>query len=142
MVGTFEFEFTVPFISGRVVEVHQTVEAAGIFVTLERLVMIPSETRAILSYDPPHAEISRTALAELDPSGGASIEASQVWDLDPRTSVFSFREDLSNAHRRWTLTVTELVDFVKQPVLGQIHQTRVAGPWVFRFEVPEDPSVE
>ncbi len=140
VVGPFDFELAVPFISGRVVDVKRTVEAAGISVTLERLVITPSETRAILSYDPPHAEMSRTALAALDPPGGGSIESSQGRDIDSKTSALSFREDLRDRYGRWILTVTELVDFVRQPVAGEIHQTRVAGPWVFRFEVPEDPT--
>lgn len=46
--GPFEFDFTVPFIAGRVAELNQTVTANGVPLTLERVVVTPSETRTIV----------------------------------------------------------------------------------------------
>jgi len=110
--------------------------SAGVSVTLERLVLTPSETRAILSFDPLDDELSWQALSTLK-ADGVSRTSDGQWNLDERTTAHSFLENLSERHGRWTLTVTELVGWVKQPVLGQpALQERLAGPWVFRFEVP------
>jgi hypothetical protein len=46
--GPFTFEFTVPFVPARVAEVNQTVVANGTAMTLERVVVTPSEARLFL----------------------------------------------------------------------------------------------
>jgi len=46
---------------------------------------------------------------------------------------YSFFAPLYDQQGEWTLTVTELVGF--DPA-GPGEQTRLAGPWVFRFHVP------
>ena len=46
---------------------------------------------------------------------------------------YGFFAPLYDQRGEWTLTVTELVGF--DPA-GPGEQTRLAGPWVFRFRVP------
>ena len=46
---------------------------------------------------------------------------------------YGFLAPLYDQRGEWTLTVTELVGF---DLAGQGEQTRLAGPWVFRFRVP------
>ncbi len=135
IIGPFTLDFSIPFIPGRVVQVQQTVEKSGIAVRLERVVVTPSETRAILclktpSGEPMHwtpvvglAAMGKSSHADAI-SGGSEIGESGCY----RYSVFFSYYDQPG---EWTLTVKEVVDLT-QP--GK--QTRLSGPWVFRFHVP------
>ena len=136
IVGPFTFDFSVPFIPGRVAEVNQTVEAAGVAVRLERVVVTPSETRAYLRFDPPGgAEMGWTAIVTLKAPGDESGQSGfySVKD-DPPVHQYGFLAPLYDRYGEWTLTVTELVgtDLTQQPS----EDIRLAGPWVFRFRVP------
>ncbi len=135
IIGPFTFDFSVAFIPGRVVQVQQTVEKSGIAVRLERVVVTPSETRAILCLKTPSGEpMHWTPIVGLAArgksshagaiSGGSEIGESGCY----RYSVFFSYYDQPG---EWTLTVKEVVDLT-QP--GK--QTRLSGPWVFRFRVP------
>ncbi len=124
-VGSVTFEFNVPMAPGRTVEVDQTVEAAGTALTLERVVITPSETRAMLCFDAPDGGEKEWLLIAPDAhdlSDGARAACHQV--------VYPAR--LADRGGRAELTVTELVGF--DPLTGD--QTRLSGPWVFRFQVP------
>jgi hypothetical protein len=133
-VGPFTFDFSVPFIPGRTIEVQQTAEAAGVAVTLQRVVVTPSETRATLCFDPPDAGNKEwhviTPGDGQDLSGGAVSQLSGTGEECHRVIYLGA---LASRSGTWTLTVTELVGF--DPA-GQGEQTRLAGPWVFRFRVP------
>ena len=132
IVGPFTFDFSVPFIPGRTIEVQHTVEAAGVTVRLERIVVTPSETRAFLCFEPPDGGSKRwTPIATLDAadeSGGAASEigGEGCYSCD-------FFAPLYDQRGEWTLTVTELVGFDLAPPWGQ---TRLSGPWTFHFRVP------
>ncbi|MBC7251670.1 MAG: DUF4179 domain-containing protein [Anaerolineae bacterium] len=134
--GPFTFDFSVPFIPGQTVEVQQEVEAAGVIMKLERVVVTPSETRAILCFEPPD-DIEWTLLADLDTGAGQEVSTSFVSRLSGNGGESCHRvslESLTSQSGLWTLTVTELVgtDLSKQPS----EDVRLAGPWVFRFRVP------
>ena len=47
--GHYDFTFSVPFHAGRRVDVHQTVTAAGIRITLDHIIVTPSELRYFMS---------------------------------------------------------------------------------------------
>jgi len=181
IVGTFAFDFSVPFIPGRVAEVNQTVEAAGVAVRLERVVVTPSETRAILCFERPTGEprewmpiTTLDAGDKQDLSGIVKPLMGATWYVlsgrlrfKPDGSInavdeteqegcycYSFLASLQDQRGEWTLTVTELVgediDRLESQILRQADsavvsvdaaeaaefQTRLAGPWVFRFRVP------
>jgi hypothetical protein len=134
IVGPFTFDFSVPFIPGRTVEVHQTVQAAGVAITLEEMTVAPSETRAILCFDPPDRGSKEwfliTAGDGQDLAGGAVSRFSRTGEECHRVIYLGA---LAGRSGLWTLTVTELVGFDLAQPWGQ---TRLAGPWVFYFRAP------
>ena len=134
--GPFTFDFSVPFIPGQTVEVQQTVEAAGVTMKLKRVVITPSETRAILCFEPPD-DIEWTLLADLDAGDGRALHGGVVGRLDDageqECHCVSYIESLTGKSGEWTLTVTEPVGTELVPPYKDV---RLAGPWVFRFRVP------
>jgi len=136
IVGPFTFDFSVPFIPGRVAEVNQTVEAAGVAVRLKRVVVTPSETRAYLRFDSPSGEAEWwMPIAMLQAPGEEDQSyAGYMGSYGPASYQYGFLAPLYNRRGEWTLTVTELVgtDLTQQPS----EDIRLAGPWVFRFRVP------
>ena len=136
IIGPFTFDFRVPFIPGRVAEVNQTVEDAGMAVRLERVVVTPSETRVYLRFDSPGgAEMRWIPIAMLKAPGDEESESYFAYSAndDPPVHRYGFLAPLYDQRGEWELTVTELVGSdLAQP--GE--QTRLAGPWVFRFRVP------
>ena len=165
IVGIFTFDFSVPFIPGRVAEVNQTVEAAGVAVRLKRLVVTPSETRAIVCFEPPDGgQWEWTPILTLEAGneqhGAATVSKPFYEGGQEGCYRSSFLASLHDQGGAWTLTVSELVgedisglesriesqvreqdDSAAGPV-GAVEvdaaefQTRLAGPWVFRFRVP------
>lgn len=133
----FTFDFSVPFIPGQTVEVQQTVEAAGVAMKLERVAITPSETRAVLCFEPPD-DIEWTLLADLDAGDGGALHGGVVGRLDDVSGQecqrVSYMESLTGKPGEWTLTVTELVGTDLSQIPSK--QIRLAGPWVFRFRVP------
>ncbi|MFO7781043.1 MAG: DUF4179 domain-containing protein [Spirochaetia bacterium] len=135
VVGTFTFDFNVPFIPGRVAAVNQTVEAAGVAVRLERVVITPSETRVTLRFDPPaDVETSWTSIVTLKAPGDVRSRSRfyAVADDSP-VHTYGFLAPLYDRRGEWTLTVNELVGTELVPPYNDV---RLAGPWVFRFRVP------
>jgi hypothetical protein len=148
VAGVFTFEFSVPFHSGQVIKVGQTVEAAGVSITLDEVLISPWETRAVLRFNPPYnAEECPSPIASLVLPNGKSVnEASgQVLEI---SYVTSFMGDYTNKPGEWLVVISELVfspDLSQAtPVpgyegvyIGKASDTkRLAGPWIFRFQVP------
>jgi hypothetical protein len=138
IVGPFTFDFSVPFIPGQTVEVQQTVEAAGVAVRLERVVVTPSETRVILCFEPPDGDSKDwVPITTLDTGNGQELSGGVSSQLSGTSEEICYRDiyldALTGRSGTWTLTVTELVGF---DLVRPGEQTRLAGPWVFRFVVP------
>jgi len=136
IVGPFTFDFSVPFISGRVAKVNQTVEAAGVAVCLERVMVTPSETRAYLRFDSPGgAETRWTPIAMLKAPGDGKSQDYFAYSVnaDPPVYAYGFLAPLYERRGEWTLTVTELAG---TELVTPYKDVRLAGPWVFRFRVP------
>ena len=146
LVGPFVFELDVPFVAGATVEVHRTVEAAGVRLTLEEVVVTPSQTRVVLRSDPPDTVEDLLPLFLLEtPAGEVTDVARRIGapaltrgDVSSNpgrgTWVVVVPEYLGDQHGQWTLTVHELVDPIRFMASGQ-GQGKL-GPWVFEFEVP------
>jgi len=138
IVGTFTFAFSVPFNAGHIIKVRQTVESAGVAMRLEKVVVTPSETRAILCFEPPDRDgVVWTLVAALDVGDGQELFGGIVKpteNLNEECHCVIYPHALADQPGLWTLTVTELVgtDLRQQPS----EDIRVAGPWVFRFHVP------
>jgi hypothetical protein len=133
LVGPFTFDFGLPLSPGHTVEVQQTVEAAGIALELKRVVVTPSETRALLCIESPGHEWEHWAIvATLGTKAG---QAENAWSANPEEgcALHGFLPPLYGREGDWALTVTELIEFADEPS-GE--QTRLSGPWVFHFRVP------
>ncbi len=144
-VGPFIFDFKVPFHSGKVIHIGQTVEAAGVPITLEQIVISPWATRAVFSFSPPYDDRKNTPLliTSLKPAGGDSMKSS-IGRVKETSSEQYFNGDFTGQPGEWAVTVSELV--FREPAVkpgsqeGGTHpesdRKRLAGPWVFHFQVP------
>lgn len=144
-VGPFIFDFKAPFHSGKVIHIGQTVEAAGVPVTLEQIVISPWATRAVFSFSPPYDDRKNTPLliTSLQPAGGDSMKSS-IGRVKETSSEQYFNGDFTGQPGEWAVTVSELV--FREPAVkpgsqeGGTHpesdRKRLAGPWVFHFQVP------
>jgi hypothetical protein len=135
--GPFTFEFSVATIPATVIEVNQTVEAADVAMTLKRVTVGLSETRAEICHNPGVPDYAGWApIFTLDTGtdvdwsrvmfGSAIIEGTDC-------HMLSFNAPLSEEKGEWTLTVSEIVGFLRGGTGADQH--RISGPWVFRFPV-------
>lgn len=136
-VGHFKFDFNVPFHAGKIIDVGQTVEAAGVPITLEQVVVSPWATRSVFSFSAPYDSKNRPwpIVSLMLPSG--ETENSSFGG----TSGDYFNRDFTGQSGEWTITIKELV-FPPEPgsQTAGTHPAsdtkRLAGPWVFHFQVP------
>ena len=149
VIGPVGFTFRLPVDPvRRVAQVHQTVRAAGVPVTLEQVVITRSEARAVLRLaspdDRPATEWSpvtvdirgypdryRMQLSELNlpelHAGGWQADGTWIGsNIDPA-------ELLRNQETEWRLTVQSLVPAAPETPL-------VRGPWIFDFTLPPATS--
>ncbi len=131
IAAPFTFDFTVPFIQGIVVTPQQTAVAAGIPLTLRRVVATPAETRATVCYTPTAApsegerwliivdEAGHSSPAALDPAA-AFPERCGILHLRAGSSR-SGTHELRVSELSWGPTATE---------------TRLRGPWRFSYVLP------
>jgi hypothetical protein len=133
VVGPFTFDFDLPLNPGHTIEVQQIVETAGVTLELKRVLVTPSETRALLCIEAPGDEWEHWAVvATLRTEAG---QAENAWGANPEEdcALHGFLPPLHGQEGDWTLTVTELIEFAQVP---SEEQTRLSGPWVFHFRVP------
>jgi hypothetical protein len=182
--GPFSFEFTVPFSGGQIFEVNQTVTvetpqvtavrplesgdfetiqtvaATSIPVTLQRVVIAPSETRAYFRFPAAEGVVAEdwTAFATFSGNGWTSDDFSTIlpswtrpdeWGGDgPNTMsgrttpdgqyVLTFGVPLHEKHGEWMISIPEIFgadQLTKQPD-GSTGTKRIEGPWEFKFVVP------
>ncbi len=134
LVGPFTFDLSVPFIPGRVALVQESVRVAGVTVKLDRVVVTPAETRAILCFDPPTGKSEHwVPVATLEAGDRDTESAISTVSREAGCYRYSFIAPLADWHGEWKLTVTELVGM--DPTRPG-EQTRIQGPWTFTFHVP------
>ncbi len=141
----FIFDFEAPYYDGKVVNVGQMVEAAGVMVELECLLISPSETRAIFYISPQTDERGSYAIpiSIIQLSDGSSVKISMGSgnSLEEKSAIVYFTDDLTAQPGEWIITVTELVYSppIDKSLSYQIHApgdtVRLAGPWVFTVQV-------
>ena len=130
-IGPFIFNFNLPFHAGKMIDINQTVEAAGIPVTLEKVVISPYETRAVFQILPSEkVQDKLIPVVSMVLPSGKSADAGSAFSLDPVHQVF-FTGDYTGEHGTGTLTLSEMVFCAN---LGGVQ--RLSGPWVFHFKVP------
>jgi hypothetical protein len=134
----FSFHFTVPFQGGRLATPDQTVTAGGTTVTLERVVISPSEARMYLQglggtgiY--PDLTVAGWDSAKVSLPGWQPTEAGgilwSVWMTPGGTTVADFPAALMDKHGEWTLSIKA------GPATADGRKV-IGGPWVFHFVVP------
>jgi hypothetical protein len=143
---SYTFDFSIKFHAGTVVNVAQTVEAAGVAITLDQVRIAPWESRMSFIIGPPFDDpndrpwpvvtITTPSGDSAEPQGG-------------RGNWQSFYGDFSAQKGEWTMVISELnlgmvnvewteVEINGQKVrIGKGGETKtLAGPWVFHFNVP------
>ena len=151
VVGVFTFNFSVPVHPGKIVDVNQTVQAAGIPITLQRVEISPYQTKVVFQPLPQEVQDSGAIPTQitLKMQSGKSIENSSG-GKQGELLVSYFMGDFTGQHGDCTLTISELVspgfDITQATQLpgnpGVYYCTdcppspRVSGPWVFHFKVP------
>lgn len=129
--GPFSFSFSVPFVPGRAVELHQIVESGGTRVTLERVVITPTGARADLRGVGPNADVELRVDGEnhsLKPPGTVPLlwEAGSVW------SYFT-PAPLMEKLGEWELIVRPGPP--PPPDIQPAPPKVEGGPWEFRFVI-------
>lgn len=145
--GPFTFSFSLPVAPGRVVSIARTSVVKGVPVTLERVVITPSETRAYLRFAATagisaddwnaQAHISGTGWDSRTlqpPSDPADLVTTGTFFVNARGEhVTTWSGDFVGHHGEWTLTV----DWIwGADTSTPIRQDQVSGPWTFRFSLP------
>jgi hypothetical protein len=128
MAGPFKFEFEVPFHAGKSIDIGRTVAAAGVPVTLEQVVISPWGARAVLQL--PGGDKYMPAMVSFNLPDGDSVNGAISKQMES-SIVQYFMGDFTGQAGEWTMTVSELVLESADAL-----QQRLAGPWVFRFDVP------
>lgn len=147
VAGPFVFDLIVPVIAGRVAEVNQTVTVNNVPVTLERVVVTPSETRMYVHFhDVPGKPVqdwqwSGHPRLAVDDWASQQNEAEGGGYGDNPRWVFSNNYALFDKHGEWTLTIDKLFghDPAKVAAMKEgdtIQGEFIEGPWVFKFVVP------
>lgn len=173
--GPFEFTLTLPITPSRIAELDQTLSvpvtatysravgdgeapgqrcavcpaapAEGIAITLERVVVTPSEARVFLRFTPP--DIQKHGRWQVR---GVGIEDSNSPPMQVPTGQIESRRDQSDSYvitfanplydkpaGEWTLNVRELYAYIfHEPTNPSAQRTivRLNGDWTFRFTMP------
>lgn len=121
------FHLTVPVAPGRIANVQQTVDAAGVRVTLERVIVSDTETQVFLRGVGTDADAELTVGGSSYPlvhNGGVRLPASSG-------DSWAYATDASLMGQRGTWTLT-----VKPGPVSRIASPTSGERWVFHFVVP------
>lgn len=126
----FSFTFTVPFIAGRVANPHEVQTAGGTTVTLERVVVSPTETRAYLSGLGGTGLYADLSVDEWNSAhdSGTGVQ-NTIWQTPDGLIACDFPQPLMDKHGEWTLTI-------KAGPATADGRKLTGGPWQFHFVVP------
>jgi hypothetical protein len=138
--GPFILEFSLPSHSGKVIDVNQTVETAGVSITLEKVVISPWVTQVIFNFYPPYNNTNMAPIVSLELPVGESEK--KCFMTTPSGQYFL--GDFTDKHGECIVTISELVfppnpppGFDGKSFTGEAEDTkRLAGPWIFHFAVP------
>ncbi len=155
VAGAFSFKFDLAVARGREITLAKTVVTHGVPVTLERVVITPSETRLYLVF-PASSGIKPAdwnANAHLSGSGWDSRQVQLPIDRTVLMTtgayfinshsehVTTFSGDFRGRKGEWTVTVDSLWGVDTTAASAGTHgsepkQAREAGPWTFKFVLP------
>jgi len=150
----FNFNFSLPYTPGRVAEPMQSVTFNDITVSLEKVVVTPSDLTAVICFEPPDNDfVDWLPISQISAGGDRELMATvgtQRAIEGTNCTTNGYFPSLYEAEGVWQLTVTELVGF-KNPPPGTTgiftcpeteineycpQQLRIQGEWVFEFEMP------
>jgi hypothetical protein len=139
-IGPFILEFHLPSHMGKVIDVNQTVEMAGVSITLEKVVISPWVTQTIFVFYPPYNNTNMALIASLELSVG---ELEKKGFMSTPSGQY-FLGDFTDKHGECTVIISELVfppnpppDSGEKSFSGKAEDTkRIPGPWIFHFTVP------
>jgi hypothetical protein len=136
ITGPYAFGLTVPVVSGETMATDETVTAHGITVTLDRVVVSPSETRIYLESSDRSLLKGPFLTARIkgigsDTSNAVTTSVSELIDMGSTfqapdgQQVVTFTNTLFGKRGSFRLSIDSL---------GA--SERIAGPWVFHFQIP------
>ena len=137
----FVFNFTTTLTPAHVVELNQTVVVNGVPVTLEKVVVTPSETSLYVRFQETDGLPASSWSA-----GGALNLAVDNWQLVNETNytygfwptgngeAYTLPFALNGKHGEWTLTIAKIISNLdsNDPTITK----EITGPWIFKFTVP------
>jgi hypothetical protein len=137
----FIFDFEAPYYGGKVVNVGQTVEAAGVKIKLESLLISPSETQVIFQYSElPEVQGGYASPASINillPDGTLTYDDLSM--TSPKTATHYIYGNFIDQHGEWVITITELMSSPSsmgdKTVLTDDDCIHIPGPWVFTVQV-------
>lgn len=150
VAGPFQFDFTVPVATSetRVEPINQTVEAGGMKITLDKMVVTPGEARMTFSFEAPTGDVTPwQPVLTLQAGDYNSDDAPGDLRVETDSSVgkgtwtYSLIAPLTDKQGEWTVTVTELragheIDLKDGVLGGSGERQTMVGPWTFKFTVP------
>lgn len=118
-LATFTFTFTIPFYPGLLMTEPKAVSAAGMTLTLQKFVVTPSMTRAVICYDQPPAVSTDQWWPHLTLRAGGKdiVTDAAVWTLTSESVgntipanclVYALPQALSPEKGEWTVAVPDL----------------------------------
>lgn len=127
--GTTQFNLTLPFNPGRVMDTPQTVTANGLEITLQKVVVAPSLTRIELCYQDPEPEgVVWSLYGSIDVDDKPIIpmqSLNAIWDAEiieaQPCQLINLTQSLMDAEGEWQLTLTKLA------LVGSEDPNRVAN---------------
>lgn len=136
VAGPFTFNFDTPFTPSRIIEPKQTMVQEDIAVTLERVIVTPSDVVTIICFNAPNETYNDwLPISQIDvktAEGNFQATVGRQSNQNHTCTDNHYFPPLYKHSGSWKLTVTELVGFKN---IGS-EQLRIAGPWVFEFEMP------
>lgn len=145
--GPFPFNLSVPVTreGTRVLQLDRALTVAGETVTLEKIMITPSATQAIVRAGDGAEDsgkwdymsvsvVQRNSANERNLEAATKPQATSVELFDGRRSLELVPLDLAPHAGTWTLTVNHLEKKASRNSTATIE--RLHGPWTFQFEVP------
>lgn len=140
VTGPFEFDFTAPVRNvaseGHISAEHRTARAANMSLTLERVIVTPGMTQAILSVSPPTTKpIWAQVAASVAPTttAGPQTKTADVqafrWLGNNRYS-YVFPSGMMDSPGEWNLIISSLFGWDAGG-----NSVRSTGPWEFNFSI-------
>jgi hypothetical protein len=129
VLGPLDFDFTVAFHPGRVATPHETVTVGGQSMTLERIVVTPSQVRVYLRLDGEDAGwlYGTLTIGDWNSTPGQGNHGPQgVGSTSDGLTVLTYDDSIYDKHGAGTLVVA----------YANNAQAPHGGPWTFHFTMP------